>query len=254
MKGLVKCHGLQNPGIVKVFKEEIKGNIGEFTKDELKNLGFLQLRSEFLEEKYIGCFILKEIHKNVTEEDFKHIESFFDQGHVNNWAMCDGMCSYFLKNWSKGNEERTKLISKWREDANIWKKRASCVAFITNGRHLDGSHNFVGFTDLMFENCRVVLHCRERFPQLGAGWLLRELSVGDRPRAIKFIEDNYNLFIREGLRYAIEKLPTPEQKRLLAFQKQSELEVEVKKTTRKRRADDSIDVRPRAKRAKTNII
>ena len=38
------------------------------------------------------------------------------------------------------------------------------------------------------------------------GWLLWELYLADKNWVYKFIEDNYDLFIREGLWYAIEKM------------------------------------------------
>lgn len=46
---------------------------------------------------------------------------------------------------------------------------------------------------------------------------MRNLSVCHRKRAIKFIEDNYDSYTREGLRYAIEKLDEKERKRLLNY-------------------------------------
>jgi hypothetical protein len=48
---------------------------------------------------------------------------------------------------------------------------------------------------------------------------MREISLADRKRAIKFIEDNYENLSREGLRYAIEKLSDKEKKRLLNIKK-----------------------------------
>ena len=40
--------------------------------------------------------------------------------------------------------------------------------------------------------------------------LLREMYLAEPKRTISFIEKNYDLFIREGLRYAIEKMPENE--------------------------------------------
>lgn len=41
---------------------------------------------------------------------------------------------------------------------------------------------------------------------MGVGWLLRELSLADLKLTKTFIKENYNYFIREGLRYATEKM------------------------------------------------
>lgn len=48
---------------------------------------------------------------------------------------------------------------------------------------------------------------------------MRGLTLSNRKRAIKFIEDNYDSYSREGLRYAIEKLDEKERKRLLYYKK-----------------------------------
>lgn len=71
----------------------------------------------------------------------------------------------------------------------------------------------------MFDICQETLKYDERFNQLGSGWLMRNLTVSNRERAIKFIEENYDNYIRESLRYAIEKLDKTERNRLLNYKK-----------------------------------
>ena len=73
--------------------------------------------------------------------------------------------------------------------------------------------------DLLFESCEKVIPYNERFNQLGVGWVLREMYLAEPKRTIRFIEQHYDLFIREGLRYAIEKMPEVEKNRLLKLQK-----------------------------------
>lgn len=55
--------------------------------------------------------------------------------------------------------------------------------------------------------CSRIVKTPERFVQLGCGWVLRELSLVDRPRVLKFLEDNERFISSEGWRYATEKLP-----------------------------------------------
>jgi len=38
-------------------------------------------------------------------------------------------------------------------------------------------------------------------------WVLRDLYLSDPEATVKFITDNYEFFSREGLRYALEKMP-----------------------------------------------
>jgi 3-methyladenine DNA glycosylase AlkD len=64
--------------------------------------------------------------------------------------------------------------------------------------------------------CERVVKNPERFAQLGVGWVLRELSVVDRPRMLRFLSDHHAELSREGLRYAVEKLPPKLRAELLA--------------------------------------
>jgi len=48
------------------------------------------------------------------------------------------------------------------------------------------------------------------------------MYLAEPKRTIRFIEQHYDLFIREGLRYAIEKMPEVERNRLLKLQKKGE--------------------------------
>jgi hypothetical protein len=81
------------------------------------------------------------------------------------------------------------------------------VCFVLRGKHGDKPPNYPGFLKKLYGLCLECLKYDERFNQLGLGWLLREMSVVDRKGVGKFIRDNYGSFIREGLRYAIEKFP-----------------------------------------------
>ena len=59
---------------------------------------------------------------------------------------------------------------------------------------------------MILEICETCIKNKERFVQLGVGWTLRELGTYDLKIVKTFIENHYNEFIREGLRYAIEKM------------------------------------------------
>ena len=64
-----------------------------------------------------------------------------------------------------------RAISEWREADSVWQRRASVVAFVNLAKHVDG--NFVGFTEMVLDNCTQLLGSQERFAQTGVGWFLR---------------------------------------------------------------------------------
>jgi len=77
----------------------------------------------------------------------------------------------------------------------------------------------------------------ERFVQLGAGWVLREMSLSDLDRVVAFIKDNYDKFSREGLRYAVEKMPQLLKKELMDYNK-----VQLKTRKRNLRTAQATDI------------
>jgi 3-methyladenine DNA glycosylase AlkD len=129
-----------------------------------------------------------------------------------------------LRPWSALKKENTLDICEWsKDDSNIWIRRASCVTFITLVK-LKDEKNFEGFIDLMFETCQTNITYQERFNQLATGWLLRELSKVDKKQFMDFFFENFKHFSREGLRYAVEKLPEREKNKLLNYRPQEEAE------------------------------
>lgn len=85
----------------------------------------------------------------------------------------------------------------------------SCVSFVKVARR--GKH-----TDLVLEACRHTLRASlDRFPQLGAGWVLRELTLCARDETLAFLRDHYAHITREALRYALEKLDPPTRTRIM---------------------------------------
>ncbi len=92
----------------------------------------------------------------------------------------------------------------------MWKQRAACVTLVNVARF--GAYN----EDILFIVKNTVKN-RERFVQLGTGWLLREFYLADKTACILFIKENYMSLSREGLRYACEKMPVPLQRELREF-------------------------------------
>jgi hypothetical protein len=61
-----------------------------------------------------------------------------------------------------------------------------------------------------------VVRNRDRFVQLGMGWVLRELFLADRKATLGFLGRHSARINGEALRYTIEKMPKTMQRRVLA--------------------------------------
>eukprot|EP01023_Acetabularia_acetabulum_P038390 TRINITY_DN36785_c1_g1_i1.p3 TRINITY_DN36785_c1_g1~~TRINITY_DN36785_c1_g1_i1.p3 ORF type:complete len:276 (+),score=39.23 TRINITY_DN36785_c1_g1_i1:69-896(+) len=208
---------------------------------QLLELGLQFLQQNYAEDKLIGNRILKKgIRKEVFNSDpderkkfLDKIEGLFDDGHVQEWGTCDGICGHALSNLMKclqGDDrvECARSICKWCKSGNIWKQRASGVSFVTVARH--GDDFLEGLHDLIFQTCDVTLQSEERFVQLGSRWCLRELGKGDQNALLQYVHKILRLFSREGLRYALEK--TNKEKYALLMDQHKQLKINNNKRKR----------------------
>jgi 3-methyladenine DNA glycosylase AlkD len=206
-KNAVKLVGVRSPDVKKVFRETFP-LLATRPLEEIVEQAFLLLGSEYLEEKQIGISVLSRIEKKLSSDFIALLEPVFDQS-VYDWATCDTLSGRVLRYIIRRDDEARKRIVGWSKANYLWRQRSSAVAFVNEARH--GQYN-----DDILSICRSIVDNRERFVQLGMGWVLRELSLADRDLALGFLAAHYPKISREGLRYAIEKMPPALQKRVLA--------------------------------------
>jgi 3-methyladenine DNA glycosylase AlkD len=206
-KNAVTLIGVRSPEIKIVFRE-VFPLLAQCTPEQCVEQAFLLLGSEYLEEKQIGVSVLSRIEKKLTEQFVRRVEPVFDRS-VTDWATCDALSGRVLRYILRRDDAARKRVVGWSKADYLWRQRASAVAFVNEARH--GNYN----GDIVYI-CRNIVNNQERFVQLGMGWVLRELSLADQKLALVFLAAHYPKISREGLRYAIEKMPAALQKRILA--------------------------------------
>jgi 3-methyladenine DNA glycosylase AlkD len=185
---------------------------------ERVDLALRLVREQQAEDKLAGILYLHEIlipeDAVVWRRDVPGFASLFDQGSIADWNTCDWFCVKVIDGLiARDGEACARTFGTWRRAGNLWRRRASAVGFVNHCKR--GDQNFAGFTDLVFESYRALLASEERFAQTGAGWVLRERSLGERDRVTDFVEAHLTRFTRESLRSAVAKLPDRTAKRLL---------------------------------------
>jgi 3-methyladenine DNA glycosylase AlkD len=177
------------------------------------------IKSDYMDDKQIGCSILSEIHKKVSRDDIESLVDIIRANKCNEWGTCDTLASKVFRPYSLLNKDNCYFVAEYRDDENIWMRRISCVTYITRVKKCNKKPNFEGFIDLMFTICESCIKYEERFNQLATGWLLRELSLVELSRFKKFFYRYFNYFSREAIRYAVEKLPVEERKKIMSYRK-----------------------------------
>ncbi len=204
-------HGVKTLGVKRVMKETLP-LLSDKSIESIVKEAFSLLESDYSEEKQIGVGLLSRQVKKLPENFLRMLEPVFERG-VYDWATCDGIAGRVLRPLLKKDKKTLSHIVSWSLSKNIWRKRASAVAFVNEARH--GDYN----NEIMLVCSRLAGH-PERFVQLGMGWVLRELFLADQEAVLKFLRKNYEGISREGLRYALEKMPDPLKKKILQEHKE----------------------------------
>jgi 3-methyladenine DNA glycosylase AlkD len=186
-----------------------------------RDVAFTCLADNVHEVKQAGVVLLHVCRKSVAgtpaaaAATVARAEASLDAGHVYDWATCDSLSSRVLTVCVQRDATQAPRIAAWAGAPNLWKRRAAAVAFVRLA-----SKPQLGYGATILGVCDTAVRGevgRERFVQLGVGWLLRELSVGAPDDALAFMRAHHGLLSREGLRYALEKTPAVDRAAMMAY-------------------------------------
>ena len=126
-------------------------------------------------------------------------------GRINNWDLVDTSAPYIV-----GDHLLTRprdLLYGLARSSNIWERRIamiSCMAFMRKGDTKDA-----------FAIAALLLTDKHDLIQKAVGWMLREAGKVSKESLARFIKKHYAAIPRTSLRYAIERFPDVERRRIL---------------------------------------
>lgn len=205
-KGVVRFHGVRAPE-VRALVRELWPDVASRGDAAVTSEAFALLEAPFFEEKQFGVALLGRQARRLPASFLHVLAPVFDRA-VHDWATCDDISGHVLRPMIVREPAARRVLLRWSRDRHLWRQRASAVAWVNEARHGE-------FTDEILVIAANVLRNPERFAQLGAGWVLREVSLADRPRALAFLAEHRGRMTREALRYAVEKLPADLRARVL---------------------------------------
>jgi len=141
-------------------------------------------------------------------ENSREIFDFYlkHTGFVNNWDLVDGSAPYIV-----GQHLLTrprKILYRLAKSRNLWERRIAIVSTQTLIR--------AGEIEDTFAIAKLLLDDEHDLIHKAVGWMLRETGKQSAPALLRFLKENYSALPRTTLRYAIERFPGPQRKRLLA--------------------------------------
>lgn len=137
--------------------------------------------SGFSEEVNFGDTILKLSLKEITPVHFGFLDEIGD--YLSNWAETDWFCGEIMKLLLiKYPKETLNLLRGWNSSKNLWKRRASVVAFT---RKIGESGKF---TDEALELCDNLIWDKEDYVRKGVGWALKDNMRGAKKRVLNYVK------------------------------------------------------------------
>jgi 3-methyladenine DNA glycosylase AlkD len=104
-------------------------------------------------------------------------------GSFNNWASVDWLCLHGLQSLLlQYREETLDLLRTWNRAENLWKRRASALAFV---RKVGASGEF---TDEVLDLCDNLIWDEEEIVQKGVGWALKDNLPGAKERVLDYVK------------------------------------------------------------------
>jgi 3-methyladenine DNA glycosylase AlkD len=176
----LKSYGIRTPEIRKLIKA-YTSRLKQPGLKEKYDLAKRFYKSGFFEQATFGDTLLELSAESITPMDFDLLDETV--GHFNNWASVDWLCLRVLQPLLlKYREETLKLLEKWNRSENMWKRRASVVAFV---RKIGSSGEF---TDIVIEFCDNLVWDEEDLVLKGVGWALKDNLIGAGERVLDYVK------------------------------------------------------------------
>ncbi len=203
-----KCYGIRTPQVRKLIRKYLT-RFQQLGLQEKFDLAAMFYKSNFFEQATVGNTLLELSSENITPDVFDSLDKVVSYFH--NWASVDRLCLHVMQPLLlKYREETLKLLRQWNRSENMWKRRASVVAFawkIGSGGE---------FTDEVLEFCENLIWDKEDLVLKGVGWALRDNMHGAKKRVIEYVKSLRCIGVSSKVTlYAIENLKDKEREEVL---------------------------------------
>lgn len=139
------------------------------------------VRSENSTITHIGIHLLRISRQELGQTHFKFFDECLDN--VTEWGNTDLFCSEVLQPMLERMPEHViKLLRKWNQSENKWKRRASVVTFTRNTAKKGK------FIDIVLDLCNNLIWDREDLVRKGVGWALKDNMRFDKKRVLEYVK------------------------------------------------------------------
>ena len=162
----------------------------------------------YLEVKAVGIEVVARYRKEFRPALLSRWKRWLSGNYSTNWATTDTICGMLIGPLLVRHPELAPQMRAWSTHRNMWVRRASIVGLLPLVRRGGG-------VDLVYEIAARLHADGADLIEKAVGWALREAGKTDAKRLERYLSANVGKIPRTTFRYAIERFPAAERRRLL---------------------------------------
>jgi 3-methyladenine DNA glycosylase AlkD len=204
----VDYFGLGNDAM-KQLKSDLISRVGDsWTIDDAVRFCKSMIRDPHMEARGLGYQIVARFVPEARPELLADIKRWLERS-CGNWGLVDNLAPSVLAPLLELHPRLFPEVVSWTESPNQWVRRGATVAFVPlvkkKGKYLTTAYKIAS---RLFDDQEDLMH-------KAVGWMLREAGKVDMERLEKYLIEHGPKMPRTCVRYAIERFPKPDRKRLL---------------------------------------
>jgi 3-methyladenine DNA glycosylase AlkD len=208
-KETIRSYGVTVPQSQALAKEVFREHADELSEGDWLALAEALLATGWFEEGTVGLSLVERARPAPSDALFATYARWLEM-YVGNWAHGDDLCGSLVGRLLLERPALARRLRPWTKSKNRWLRRGAAVSLTGPARRGLFLEEALGIAEaLLGDNDDLV--------QKGYGWLLREAAKTHEAEVTAFLERHVARIGRTAFRYAIEKYPPDERKRLMAL-------------------------------------
>jgi len=192
----------------KAWKAEFIGRLkAQWGIEEAVEFCEIMLEDPHMEPRGSGYQVVGAFVDEAEPDLLDRIHGWLEE-YCGNWGLVDNLAPSVLSPLLRKYPALVADVKGWTSSPNQWVRRGSAVGFV----ELVGAGSF---RKAAYEVATALLDDKEDLSHKAVGWLLREAGKVDRDELEAYLLDQGPRLPRTTLRYAIEKFPKEDRKRLM---------------------------------------
>lgn len=194
------------------IKQELFERIQEsWTIEDAVRFCNVMLEDPHMEARGIGYQVVAHLVSEAPPDLLADVKRWLERS-CGNWGLVDNLAPSVLAPLLEHHPDLIPEVVSWTDSPSQWVRRGATVAFVPLVGKTKGQKRYLStayrIAERLFDDKEDLMH-------KAVGWLLRESGKADMKRLERFLLENGPKIPRTSVRYAIERFPKDERKRLL---------------------------------------